>query len=142
MRKVYCDSGGYRPELRELEAQGLVELCTYVYENKNRKVSGRAPASNPTWEQGDSTWDDCTGTWDHYGGSEVWPEILELVGPHNDTDAKHIDSAYKARCHALLTSDKGDISSKSASILALTGIRVFHAHHDWYAFLAFVRNAA
>ena len=142
MRKVYCDTGGYRPELRELQDRGLVELCTYVYENKNRRVPGRAPASNPTWEQGDSTWDQDNGDWNDYDRSEIWPELFQLVGSHNETDAKHIDSAYKGGCHALITSDKGDISSKSAAIFALTGVRVFHAHHDWPAFLAFIQNAA
>jgi len=142
MLKVYCDTGGYIPELRELRDRGLVELCTYVYENKNRRIPGRAPASNPTWDQGDSIWDQSDGVWEDYKGSEIWPDILQLVGSNNVTDAKHIDSAYKGRCQAFITSDKGDISSKSAAIFVLTGVRVFHAHHNWPDFLAFIQNAA
>ena len=30
MRKVYCDTGGYRRELSDFEAQGLIEIYTYV----------------------------------------------------------------------------------------------------------------
>lgn len=141
MRKIYCDTGGYRRELRELEDRGLIELCTYVYENKNKKVAGRAPPSNPTWGEGDSTWDESDGAWDDYNGSDHWPKILKLIGPHNEVDAKHIDSAYLAGCHAFVTSDKGDISSRASEIHALTGMRVFHVNHDWNAFVAYVQGA-
>ena len=140
MRKVYCDSGGYKRELREFEARGLIELCTYVYENKNKKVVGRVPPSNPTWDEGDSTWDESEGTWDDYNGSELWPQILKLIGPHNEVDAKHIDSAYLGACHAFITSDKGDISSCAREILALTGVRVFHVSQDWDEFVTYIQE--
>jgi hypothetical protein len=142
MHKVYCDTGGYRSELRVLQENGVVELCTYEYENKNRRVAKRAPPSNPTWKQGALPWQrGAEGTWDDYQGSQLWPQVLELIGRNNLTDAKHLDSAYKAGCSALITSDKDDIASQADAILALTGIRVFHAYQDWPVFLAFIQQS-
>lgn len=141
MQTVYCDSGGYRRELRDLVARGLVELTTYAYENSTKKIPLRAPGSNPTWDEGDSTWADETGTWDDYHESEHLSQILELVGRNNIRDAKHLDSAYRAKCKAFLTSDNDDIASKAIEIYALLGIRVFHATRDWAAFISYVENA-
>lgn len=138
--KVYCDSGGYRKELSALEAAGKIQLCTYVYENRNRKVKGRVPGSNPSWEEGDSTWEDSDGSWeDSAQTSEHWTQLLGLVN-HNRRDAKHLDSAVLGLCNAFLTSDKGDVSSKAAEIYKLTGVRVFHFHEDWQQFVEYVQQ--
>ena len=142
MQSVYCDSGGYRKELRDLESRGLIQLTTYAYENSTKKIRQRAPGSNPTWDEGDSTWDDDTGTWADCGlVSDRWAQILELVGPNNVRDAKHLDSAYMAKCEVFLTSDQGDIASKASEIQALLGIRVFHSTKDWMGFKSYVENA-
>ena len=140
---VYCDSGGYQKELRDLESQGFVRLFTYAYENSTKKIRRRAPGSNPTWDEGDSTWDDDAGSWDDYKKvSEHWTQILELIGNSNSVDAKHLDSAYMAECDAFLTSDHDDIASKATEIYMLLGIRVFHTTKDWPAFKAYVKSAS
>ena len=111
--------------------------------NKNRKIAGRVPASNPSWDEGDSTWEGGTGTWDDCNGSALWPEIPEASGTaKRDRCQGDIDSAYKGACDVLLTSDKGDISSNSNAIYALTGVRVFHSRQEWDAFVGYVRDAA
>ena len=141
MLKIYCDSGGYRRELTTLETEGRIQLCQYVYENRNRKVRGRVPGSNPTWEEGDSSWEDSDGSWDDYSNqSEHWPQLLKLVN-HNHRDAKHLDSAVLGGCQAFMTSDKGDIASKSREILELTGLRVFHFQDDWQLFLEYIQGS-
>ena len=144
MLKVYCDAGGYRPELKEFERAGLVSLCNYPYENRNRKVSTRVPSSKPTWEEGDSTWEtDGGGTWNDYEDqSSKWPEILSLIGSSNLRDAKHLDSAFKGGCQAFLTSDLRDLGSKSTEIHALLGIQVFHAQRGWNSFVLLVKGGA
>ncbi len=144
MLKVYCDTGGYRPELKEFERAGLLVLCNYPYENRNRQVTARVPSSAPTWEEGDSTWGtDDRGTWEDYENqSSRWPKLLSLIGRSNLRDAKHLDSAFKGGCRAFLTSDLRDIASKSAEIRALLGIQVFHATQGWSSFLQFLKSGA
>ena len=81
MRIVYCDSGAYRKELRQLEARGLIAVTTYAYENSTAKIKARAPGSNPSWDEGDSTWRDEKGSWDDEAVvSDRWVQILELLG--------------------------------------------------------------
>ncbi len=36
--KVYCETSGYRIDLRPLEEQGRILVVTWPYENKNRKI--------------------------------------------------------------------------------------------------------
>jgi hypothetical protein len=142
MKLVYCDSGGYRKELRDLENSGLLQLFTYAYENSTRKIRARAPGSNPSWDEGDSVWDDDTGPWDDYATvSDHWPLIVNLIGASNLRDAKHLDSAYLAGCDAFLTSDQDDIASKAQQIFELLHVKVFHATKDWAAFRLYVENA-
>lgn len=141
--RVYCDSGGFRKELHALERGGQVVVLTYAYENSTRKIRHRAPGSNPTWDEGDSTWESAEGSWEDAGRtSHLWESILKLLGPGNTRDAKHLDSAVMANCALFLTSDFDDLASKSEEILALTGVRVFHAVKDWSRFLRYVEGAA
>ncbi len=140
MYRVYCDTGGYRKELLQLEKSGVIQLTTYAYENSTKKIKGRSPGSNPSWDEGDSTWDVDDGSWDDSAKvSDQWEKILNLVGTQNQKDAKHLDSAYMAECNIFLTSDFDDISSKAKSILSLLGIHVFHSTKDWDAFLDFMK---
>ena len=139
MKRVYCDSGGFKKELRDFENRGLIEVFTYAYENSTRKVRHRAPGSNPTWDEGDSTWDEGTDSWDDYANvSEHWQRIIDLLGKSNLRDAKHLDSAYRARCDSFLTSDQDDIASKAVQIFSLLRIHVFHATKGWESFKAYV----
>ena len=141
MLHVYCDSGGYRRELRELEARGEIKLFQYRYDKDgNSKIGNRPPSSNPSWSQGDSTWGDSEGSWDDYLGSEKWPEILLLLGANCAKDVQHLDSAYLANCGAFLTSDKDDLVSNADAISQLLGISVFHYLENWDGFLAMVRR--
>lgn len=125
-------------ELRDLVSRRLIQITTYAYENSTKKIKQRAPGSNPTWDEGDSTWGSESGTWIDYEPSEKWAQILALVGHNNLRDAKHLDSAFRSRCHAFLTSDQDDIVSRASEIYALLGLRVFNNTKDWTAFSAYV----
>jgi hypothetical protein len=141
--RVYCDTGGYRKELAKLQLTGQVEVLTYAYENSTKKIKLRAPSSNPNWDEGDSTWDTDCGTWEDYAKtSDMWPEIVALLGSANLRDAKHVDSALQGGCDVLLTSDFDDLASKANEVFALTGLRIFHSVKDWDRFLAYVQSAA
>ncbi len=143
MKRVYCDTGGYRRELQAMEAGGQIELVTYGYENRNRKIPRRAPSSNPTWDEGDSIWDDETGTWNDYKAqSDRWPALVCLIGPQNLRDAKHLESAYRADCDAFLTSDYDDIVARAEEIYITIGVRVFHSTKQWDAFVKYIESAA
>lgn len=46
--------------------------------------------------------------------SDRYSEVLRCVGGNNWRDALHLDSAYKSKCRAFLTRDKG-ISKRNSS---------------------------
>jgi hypothetical protein len=140
MLKVYCDTGAYRSELADLELSGTISLFQFKYENKNRKIKQRAEPSRPTWSELKYTWRELSGlTWNDMGRqSNIWPEIIKIVGSQNATDAKHLDSAYMTKCAAFITSDKTDIANRKDEIENLLNIRIFHYIENWDDFLAFV----
>jgi len=142
MKRIYCDTGGYRRELKQLQEDGAIELFQFHYENRNKNIQAAAPASNPTWDEMNYRWDELKDvTWADLGReSEKRPIIETIVGANNIRDVKHLDSAFMANCDAFLTSDKGDISSRSEEIFEATGIRVFHFQDDWGSFLEFCRS--
>ena len=139
---VYCDTGAYRPELGEYERRGLIRLHQFKYENRNRRIAATAPPTNPTWKQMNYTWAELKAdsllnrlSWDDLAElSPRFREIIAVIGTNNLTDAQHIDSAFRAGCKIFLTSDKGDIHSRSKDILSITGMRVLHPIEDWDAF--------
>jgi hypothetical protein len=142
MLKVYCDTGAFRDELRDLEREGKVRIFQFKYENKNKHVRHMAAPSRPSWKEINYTWSELTLTWDALGKtSHKRQEIETLLGPNSIRDAKHLDSAYMEGCRAFLTSDKRDIVSRRDELRSLLGIEVFHFHVGWEAFLAFVAEA-
>ncbi len=144
MLRVYCDTGGFRPELLELAREGKISIFQFKYENRNRHIEQAAVPSAPSWKQMNYTWDEMRRTpgfesltYDNVGSqSPKFPELLGIVGPGNRTDAQHLDSAYASQCSVFLTSDKDDIWSKRNEIRSATGLMVLHVRHDWAEFLA------
>ena len=150
MLRVYCDTGGVRPELVELQRQGKVALYQFKYENRNRHIKRAAVPSAPSWKQLNYTWDEMRRTaefeaitWDSLASrSPKYSELLRIVGPANEVDAQHLDSAYSTGCSVFLTSDKDDICSHREELQAVTDFSVLHITADWQEFLALVEGAA
>lgn len=150
MLRVYCDTGGFRRELAELQRQGLVALYQFKYENRNRHIRYAAVPSAPTWKQMNYTWDEMrttpgfeSVTFDNLGEkSPKYDELLNLVGPDNKVDAQHLDSAYASGCNVFLTSDKDDLCARREEICALTGLSVLHVQEDWDSFLRLLASSA
>lgn len=134
--RVYCDTGGFRPELSQLEAAGKIVLYQFKYENKNRHIKQMARPSSSSWAQVNYKWSEFDQSWESSGDqSAKFQEILAIVGAGNRTDAQHLDSAYMSQCSHFLTSDKGDIWSKRVELKLVIGVSVFHCTEDWEMFL-------
>jgi hypothetical protein len=149
MLRVYCDTGGYRSELAALENRGVIQVCQFKYENRNRRIRRGATPSKPSWTQLKYQWTELRRatpgfeelSWNSLGKhSERFSEILAIIGAHNRADAQHIDSAYASGCSVFLTSDKDDILSKRSALRSVTGMMVLHVKDDWNEFLQMVSH--
>jgi len=140
MLKVYCDSGAFRPELKELESKGSIKVYQFKYENKNKNIKNIANPSTPTWAEMNCSWNELAGlTWCDLGGqSDKREAIARLIGGAHARDIKHLESAYMSGCKVFLTSDKRDISSKRIELESLLEIKVFHFHDHWTDFLGLI----
>jgi hypothetical protein len=138
--KVYSEHGALRSELTPLQQQGIIELVTFPYESKSRKIRRQAvPSAARIGDLAFVTIGELRCTIGDFSPSDFYREILRIVGRQNRRDALHIDSAYKSACKAFLSRDKKDILSKGIELEALLGVRFFHPDHDWNNFLAFLQ---
>jgi hypothetical protein len=139
---VYCDTGGYRSELKDFEQQGLIKLLNFKYENRNKYIKDIAPPSEPTYQDMHYSSLELCGMTSIDLGKKLSKkdQIIKLIGECNIRDIKHLDSAYMAGCKAFITSDKDDICSKSNEIFHLLDIHVFHFHSNWDEFVEFCHN--
>ena len=138
MIKIYCDSGGFRKELKELEKQGKIQLIMFPYENKNKKILSKGVPSEMRWNDTRIlTWGDMTGyAWGDFRGSDKYAEILLILGDNNRRDVLHLDSAYQNGCFCFLTRDKEHILRNKYEIARLLSLRIFHSDDDWKGFLS------
>ena len=58
--------------------------------------------------------------------SDRYSEVLRCVGGNNWRDALHLDSAYKSKCRAFLTRDKGISKRKRERIGGTRDLRAGH----------------
>lgn len=114
--------------VKALVDAGVLEVVTFPFEQRSRRVTGFVPGSGATWAQANLSWDEDVGSWADDEPSEMFATILNIVGQR--VDAQHLDSAYKAGCELFLTSDKGDIWSKRVDLHALIGITVVHTNSE------------
>jgi len=75
---------------------------------------------------------------DDTDGSNKYKEIQSIIGKKNAMDVLHIDAAYKSKCKAFLSPDKGDIISKKKELEILLQMKFFHHIVDWPEFIDFV----
>ena len=138
MKKVYCDTGAVRRELKVFYEEGKIILTTFKYENKNKNI---AHPANPTWEQDHSTWKEGNYSWDDYERtSPKRNEIIKLIGSSNDLDLKHLESAHLSKCHVFITNDKDDMWSKRKEIKNILNFEVFHYIEDWDNFVEYINS--
>ena len=141
--KVYCEHGALTSELKQLQAQGLIELVHFPYDENSgsRHLSKNVVPSQLQWRDANLKWSELRGTWNDLSGSSLYEQILEMVGPNNRRDALHVDTAYKNGCAALVTKDR-DILNRRAELESLTGLRIFHALRDCDELRAFISAGA
>ena len=133
---MYCDTGGFRKELKDLEQQGRIILVMFPYENINRKITGLGLPSQATLgDLKNFTLETLPGALEDYKGSEKCPAIERVVGRENRVDILHLDSAFKSQCSSFLTRDKNDILFNKAFLEELLGMRIFHSDEGWGEFL-------
>ncbi len=141
MISVYCDSGGFRKELKSLCDKGQISLVMFPYENVNKNIQDVGLPSKASWNDlKNFLWSSLPGTWADYQGSEKYTEIKKIIGKQHEEDVKHIDAAYKSGCQCLLTRDKGDILSKKGQLGSLLGMKIFHPDDEWKQFLAYINE--
>jgi hypothetical protein len=87
------------------------------------------------------TWDELKATglsWnDLKWHSDIFPQIVDIVGKNNLRDAKHLVSAYMEGCQVFLTTDIDDICSNRDALLRLLDIKIFHSLNEWDSFLEY-----
>lgn len=131
MLLVYCDTGGYRKELKPLVESGGIKVCQFKYENKTHRKQKPAPPSKPQYRQLENyTYGEIEAIVPRYcdfeRSSDKFPEIQRIVGKGNRVDAQHLDSAYMAGCRVFLTSDKDDVWTHREELGTLLGLTIFH----------------
>ena len=143
MIRVYCERGAFRKELKSLEKDGLVQLLHFPYEGRNRRVAETDTPSMITADMSCLTADSAIRISDMCE-SDRYSEVLRCVGGNNWCDALHLDSAYKSKCRAFLTRDKGDISKRKQQLESLLGLRIFDPYEDedWEHFIEYVKSIA
>jgi hypothetical protein len=140
--KVYAEHGALRDELYALERAGKVQLVTFPYESKSKKIRGRAlPSAAQLGDLGHVTIGEMNFPLGEFSPSPTYARTVEIVGSRNRRDALHIDSAYKSACVAFFSRDRKDIISRRDALEPLLGIRFFHPDDDWQAFLEFLEIA-
>ncbi|MCL5406004.1 MAG: hypothetical protein M1398_04675 [Deltaproteobacteria bacterium] len=133
--KIYCDAGGFREELYQLQRTGVIDLMFFPYDNKMDREHELAPASAVTWNDCHLRWNEIDSAWDDLKASDKYESIRKIIGRPR-RDALHIDSAFKAGCRAFLTRDKKDILTKARELEELLDIKFLHTDEQWGDFLA------
>ena len=126
--KIYCDTGGFRQELKYLQDTGVIELYSFKYENKNKHIRKSGCPSKVTYNDlKHYSYNDLEGIcYTDFSGSNKYEQIVSVIGVENRVDILHLDSAYKSQCEVFLTSDKHDIWIKREELFLILGMRIFH----------------
>lgn len=125
--KVYCDNGIRPAWIKRLQVSNKVELMFFPYENTNRGIKKLAKPSTATWNNLNMAWNDLNDiTWNTFVKSDKFEEIEKIIGKEHKNDIRHLDSAYKSKCIAFITSDKNDFINHRKNLEKLLDIRIFH----------------
>ena len=128
MIKIYVDTGGYMPALKDLSSRGLVQCVGADIDNSayTPRRGEKIKSTLEPWDKDEQSWEKDDGTWDDEdNASPMFSEIKRLIQQY--ADARHIDTAYRHDCQVFLTSDKGDIWRHRDQLLALLSLQVIHS---------------
>lgn len=138
-KKIYCERGAWRKELKDLESQGKIKIVTFPYEGKSRRTPNFSTPSRISCDSTNITLDMNFSVSDSVE-SEKYEQIRSIVGKKNEMDIRHLDAAYKSQCHAFLTPDKRDIISRKDELESLLKMSFFHVIDNWDEFIKFIES--
>jgi len=131
--KIYCEHSALTPRLRAMQRERKISLICFPYDPDARTphISPTALPSQAQYRDLNLTYGELKCRYDDFQGSELFEQVLEIIGPQNRRDALHVDSAYKSKCRALVTRDS-DILKHRSRLETLLGLRVLNpdADHD------------
>lgn len=110
--KVYCDHGITPQWLKDLENDGYVILFYFPYEISNRKIKNKAIPSAVDYDEPNLSYNEPSLSYNN-AGSKEFDKIVRILGRDRDKDIKHLDSAYKTRCHYFVTTEKNFVKNKN-----------------------------
>lgn len=141
--KIYCEHGALTPELRKLQRDGRITLVYFPYDPNARtpSISPTAKPSAAQYRDLNLTYGELQGTYGDFQGSPLYAQIRDIIGPQNRRDVLHVDSAYKTKCHALVTRDS-DILKHRARLEILLGLRIINPDTDNDALQAMLDSQA
>ncbi|MBN1186850.1 MAG: hypothetical protein JXB49_31525 [Bacteroidales bacterium] len=134
--KIYCEDGALNKNIRSLKKMQNIELISFEFENRNKRTRKSKKPSELTCDSSFIKADSSILISDT-ARSELFEDIVRIVGAENYNDIRHIDTAYKEECQIFITSDKKDIVSKRKELEKLTGIKFFY-DQDYAAIKSFV----
>lgn len=124
--RVYCEHGALTAEIKKWARGGRIELVHFPYDrdSRTRKIPRIAEPSNAQIRDLNLPIKELPGAISDYKGSKHFDEILAILGAENRQDALHVDSAFKSRCAAFITTDS-DILKHKDQLFGLLGISFF-----------------
>lgn len=129
---IYVEHNAFRPWLRALERESIVQVIRFPYDPDSRGNSPMRNVAIPSrarWSDCNVTWEECAGLkWNDPAASNRFDAIARIIGQddRHRCDVLHVDSAYKSGCRFFFTTDKGDVLAHRDSLSQMLGIRFFH----------------
>ena len=111
--------------IMNLKKDDVIELLSFPFENINKKTITSINPSNLTCDN-DLITCDSEMLISNTLRSEIFDEIEQIIGRKNHNDIRHIDTAYKEKCHLFISPDFKDIISKGEQLFKLTGIMFYY----------------
>lgn len=128
--RIYLDSGADVTGIKDLHSLCEFVISPYDHPSNRRKDVEWEIGIHPElqWRDCNWPWNEWNQSWESHVGSEYFEEIYKIIGcdPRNRRDGLHLDSAYKSKCLAFLTSDKRDIWTNRKTLQELLGFSIFH----------------
>lgn len=123
--KAYCELGALTNTVKKLRSAGRLILVNFPYDARRSKKFGMA---EPSLVTADSTYITCDSSIriSDTVGSPLLSKIREIVGSENESDVRHLDSAYRSDCDFFITPDKDDIIDKRDQLEPLLKLRILH----------------
>ena len=137
--RVYLDKGANIKPIRLVHSHcQFIDFPIDSTDRRNNRQNFINAIPTVTWANWNSNWEECAFHWNDMAPTEKFRRIVDIVGPSNENDAMHLDSAYKSCADVFLTSDERDICSNRARLEKLLGFRIFNPVFEKDDVLAFI----